>query len=387
MPQLAKHDMCTGCLACVFSCPRHCLNIEIDEYGFSFPGLFDQEHCINCGVCEKSCPVLNHKELYKSTRAFAAYSLNTDIRSDSSSGGIFSELALEIIDQGGYVYGASYDENFKIHHICVDSKEKLGLLRGAKYAQSNLHNCFERIKKQVKEGKPVLFSGTPCQIAGLKSFLNKDYNNIFFVDFVCHGVPSPMVWEKYVKYRAESDNEGKMPVKINLRSKHTGWSHYKYSNLFIYDNNVRYSVESGSDLFMKLFVGDYINRESCSNCQFKGFKRQSDITIADFWGIWDVRPGMDDGKGTSAVLVHSKKGKQLFNNISKRIKFEEVSFEEISQQNPSILISSKANKMRESILTMIQEGKIEEVKLMLLRKSKKSFMRRTLEKVKRAFGK
>lgn len=360
MPQLANYSSCVGCTACRSVCPMQCVEMKKDNNGFEFPEFADITSCIDCGACEGVCPVLIEKE-QKSANvpvAYSAFSKDEKVRMDSSSGGIFSEIAKNILVQNGVVFGAAYNEGFEVEHCCVDNEEELCKLRGAKYSESNLGNTFVEIRTRLKQGQKVLFSSTPCQVAGLKSFLQKEYDNLFCVDFVCHGVPSPMAWKSYIDYRAQKDANGEYPTEINLRSKKTGWSRYQYSNVFKYQNGIEHSVLSSQSLFMKLFVGDYISRPSCGNCKFKGYSHVSDITLGDFWGIWDIDSEMDDNKGTSVILVQSEKGKLLWNEISENIRFKEVSLEQTSQQNPSMLYVSKANAERERVLEMIRDGKI-----------------------------
>ena len=357
MPELASKSQCTGCTACVSICPCHCIQMQKDDAGFQFPEMIEQSACIGCGACERSCPVMSNKGFDSdlSEVAYAAFSKNDLLRMGSSSGGIFSELADVVLQSAGLICGAEYDVEGAVKHICVDNKMELWKLRGAKYSQSILGDSFQILKKQLDSGRKVLFSGTPCQVAGLKSFLKRDYDNLICVDFVCHGVPSPMVWEKYIKYRAQNDNGGVAASHINLRNKESGWSKYSYSVEFTYSDNNRYLCENGADPFMRLFVGDYILREACSDCHFKGYSRVSDITLGDFWGIWDVCPEMDDNKGTSLVLLHSQKGKQLFQSVSDRMEVQEVSLEQASQMNPSMLKSSVHQPDREAVLKTIAE--------------------------------
>lgn len=355
MVHLADKNKCTGCSACTSSCPNGCITMVWDREGFAFPSI-NNGVCLNCELCRKACPVLNVKETNsKNTLAYAAYTMDTDLRMESSSGGIFSEISKEVLKRNGVIYGAAYDKNFRVIHKCVDQYESLDSLRRAKYSQSDLGNCFPEIKKRLEYGQRVLFSGTPCQVAGLKSFLQQDYDELLCVDFVCHGIPSPMVWEKYVQYRAHLDNNV-LPKHINLRSKESGWSRYSYSVAFDYADGKRYISSNGNDAFMRLFVGDYILRESCSNCQFKGYDRVSDITLGDFWGIWDVAPAMDDNKGTSLVLVHSSKGEDVLKSISDKIKYRQVTLEEASRMNPSLLKSSIHQPGREKMLNVIAEN-------------------------------
>ena len=382
MPILADKNTCTGCTACKNICPKNCIEMKSDANGFVFPQITNTSTCINCNACEKVCPVLtgmNKDNLLP--QAYAVISKNELWRIESSSGGMFSEIAGVVLENNGIVYGAVYNEEFKVYHCGIESLEELSKLRGAKYSQSDLGSTFSDILSRLKQGKLVLFSGTPCQVAGLKSFLRKDYDNLVCVDFVCHGVPSPMAWREYIKHRAIIDNNGKYPVSINLRSKETGWSEYRYSNVFEYDGGKRHSCLSSDGLFMKLFVGDYISRLSCDNCKFKGYERVSDITLGDFWGIWDVDSEMDDDKGTSVGLLHSEKGKKLFEDISDNLRFKQVTLEEASRYNPSMLVSSKSKEERNEVLKMIRDGNIERCNELFIPK-KISLIDRAKNKVK-----
>lgn len=361
MQKFILNKSCTGCSACASICHNNCISMVADDNGFCYPQI-DESACISCNLCQRVCPVLNTADVSEQkTLAYAVISKDERIRTDSSSGGIFSELAQTVIRQGGAVYGAAYDEQFVVRHCCVESVEDLAMLRGAKYAQSALGDVFADVAVRLMQEQKVLFSGTPCQVAGLKAFLENDCENLICVDFVCHGVPSPVAWKEYVKNRADMDNAGTLPQQINLRSKETGWSRYQYSNVFEYDDGKKFSSKSGENLFMKLFVGDYISRKSCSDCKFKGYDRVSDITIGDFWGIWDIAPEMDDDKGTSVVLVHSDKGRTLFSQIKDSAIVKPVTLEEASRQNPSMLKSSPEKLNRVEVLEMIQEGRIMEL--------------------------
>ena len=360
MPTLATKEYCTGCTACASACPKGCITMAPDEYGFLCP-VIDEDKCVSCGLCEKVCPVIAPpKQSNNAPRAYAAYSRDEATRLESSSGGVFTELAKAVLQQGGAVFGAAYNMKFDVVHICVETEDELAKLRGAKYAQSDLHGVFAQIKQKLDAGQRVLFSGTPCQVGGLKAFLRKDYQNLMTVDFVCHSVPSPMAWREYVKYRAEQDNQGTMPATINLRSKQTGWTNYQYSNLFTYEDGHVHTAKSGESLYMKLFVGGYISRASCVNCQFKGYNRVSDLTIGDFWCIWDIAPEMDDNKGTSVMLVHTTKGAGLLESICDRLVTKPVTLEEASRQNQAMLKCSKPNERRCEVLELIRNGRIAE---------------------------
>lgn len=384
MPILAPKQYCVGCTACAGICPKQCIKMKKTPDGFAYPDIAHSANCIKCGMCESVCPVL-HECVIKTglPAAYAALSKEESVRMNSSSGGIFTELAKIVISQNGAVYGAAYDEKFEVYHCCVDNADELYRLQGAKYAESCLGNSFIDILDRLKQNQMVLFSGTPCQVAGLKAFVRKDFDNLICVDFVCHGIPSPMAWETYVEYRAKEDAGGKLPYSINMRSKETGWSRYQYSNLFEYEDGKQYSTISSQNLFMKLFVEDYISRPSCADCKFKGYNRVSDITLGDFWGIWDIDPDMDDNKGTSVVLIHSDKGQNLWRDIGSEIKYKEVSLEQTSQQNLSMLVSSKANVNRDAALSRIKEGKIDSCKEFFMAVQKRSVCTRIKEIAKR----
>ena len=355
MPTLAKEN-CTGCTACISVCPKQCLQATTDAFGFTYPTLRDPSTCIECGLCERTCPVLKKTSLTHQPIAYAAYSKNMSLRMESSSGGVFSELASRILEKGGVVYGAAYTDSFEIAHCCVDKLSDLPKLRGAKYAESKLGSTFSDILLRLNQGQYVLFAGTPCQVSGLKAFLKKEFETLLCVDFVCHGVPSPMAWNSYIHYRSKQDNDGKLPVSINLRSKDTGWSRYQYSNLFDYGNGTVHQCTSTNSLFMKLFVGDYISRNSCETCAFKGYARVSDITLGDFWGIWEIAPDLDDNHGTSVVLLQSSKAKALWKEMQETIVCREVSLEEASRHNLSMLQPSKGNAQRDFALKQLSVG-------------------------------
>lgn len=360
MPELASRLECTGCTACASACPNQCINMTENQEGFLYPEI-DSSKCIECSLCVRSCPICSQLPIpVQETIAYAAYTKSSELRKESSSGGIFSELALAVMEQGGVVFGVAYSEQFEVNHICVESADELYRLRGAKYTQSSLEGIFSKVKSYLKQKRRVLFSGTPCQVAGLKAFLKTEDALLLCVDFVCHGVPSPAVWQSYVKYRSKVDNNGEMPLSIDMRSKESGWSYYRYSNVFRYEQK-QWRSTSGDNLYMKIFVGDYINRLSCSNCQAKGYNRMSDITLGDFWGVWDIEPEMDDNKGTSLVLVHTQAAKSILEQFSDQIVLKKITLQQASKQNQSMLVSSPAPNKRETVIQKCLDGKFDEL--------------------------
>lgn len=358
MPKLATRESCTGCTACASVCPKGCIAMTADENGFLFPKV-DEARCVSCGLCELVCPVMHLlKKTEKKPEAYAAYTKDEDARMASSSGGLFTEIAGVVLEDGGVVFGAAYDDRFRVVHRCAETREDLAALRGAKYAQSDLTDIFPQIRRYLDNGRKVLFFGTPCQVAGLQAFLRKPCSNLLTIDCVCHSVPSPMAWQEYVQYRAGQDNGGELPVSVNLRSKQSGWSNYRYSNVFFYQNGRSHSVISADSLYMKLFGGGYLSRTSCAACRFRGYHRCSDLTLGDFWGIWNIAPELDDNKGTSVVLVQSEKGAELIRRLNSRLVIKPVTLEEASKENPAMLRSSAQPAKREEALAKIRAGEI-----------------------------
>ena len=331
MIEITDKSQCCGCTACVSVCPKMCIAMKEDEEGFLYPEA-DASLCIGCGLCEKVCPVLHQGDARKPLAVYAAKNRDENVRMASSSGGIFSLLAERVIDDGGVVFGARFDDNWEVIHDFAETKEKLVAFRGSKYVQSCMESCFVQAKRFLDGGRKVLFTGTSCQIAGLKNYLRKDYENLLAVDVVCHGVPSPEAWRKYLKEISASqggDNSAllcgnyaeRRIQKINFRSKSTGWKQFSFALAFKgtstkgEQNAVLISHKFTEDPYMKVFLSNISLRPSCYSCPSKAGKSQSDITIADFWGINRVMPEFDDDKGVSLVLVYSEKGMQFCKSL------------------------------------------------------------------------
>lgn len=356
MIEIISKDKCSGCHACFNICPKNCIQMIPDEEGFLYPHV-DKGQCIKCGLCENICPIIHKLQTNDSvtTNAIAAINLNEDIRLRSSSGGIFTLIAEEVLNQGGVVFGAAFTEDFKaVHHIRVNNSGNLKKLRGSKYVQSNINDTYKQAKNFLDTGFKVLFTGTPCQIAGLYSYLQKDYKNLYTQDIICHGVPSPMLWEKYVEER-ETKSASKTQ-QIFFRYKKYGWK--IFSVLFKFSNNKSYVKTLREDSFMRLFLSNTCLRPSCYNCSFKSIHRPADITLADFWGIQNVLPEMDDDKGTSMILIHSEKGKQLISNINNYIKSKDISIDIVEKYNPSVIKSVDYNKNREEFFSKLESKRI-----------------------------
>lgn len=347
-------DKCTGCGVCSVSCPTKSIWMMENEEGFRFP-VIDKNTCIECHICEKKCPVLNDVVISSNTSAYAVKNKCNDVRRLSSSGGVFSVLAESILNDGGIVCAAKYDENFLVTHDICDSVDMLSTCRGAKYAQSQSERYFPDIKRKLDHGGAVMFVGTPCQVAALVSYLGKDYPKLYLVDMICHGVPSPKVWKKYLSERRRLDGNNLNVEHVNFRSKSTGWSRYGYSVEISYQSGERYSVCQSEDPFMKGFTSNLYLRKSCSQCKFKGIERCSDFTLGDYWGIWEQYPEFDDNNGVSVLLIHSEKGRIKWECIAHHFELKEVSVEEAVQFNPSALENSFPHSMRNEFFKRLEE--------------------------------
>lgn len=343
---------CTGCSACASACPQKCIEMCPNEHGFLFPKI-NLDECIQCGLCKEICPVLNPVTVSVRTDAFAAKNKNNEERNYSASGGFFPVIAKYVLEQGGLVFGAAWDEDFSVKHIAVTQPDELYMLQSAKYIQSRLGSSFGEIRQALKNNRTVLFSGTPCQCAGLKSYLGEEYKNLITVDLICHGVASLKVLQYYIDCRSRQENGGIRPKKINFRSKVTGWSRYGYSVEFDYGNGKKELVSNKQDSFMKAFVGNLCLNNSCANCKSKGTERCTDFTLGDFWGIWDLHPSFDDNKGTSLVLVHSEKGRSLLRKLETQIELLSVDLEAAYAQNPSLIQSASPHMGRNDFLCAV----------------------------------
>lgn len=265
----------------------------------------------------------------KPEKAYACYNVNTDVRLGSSSGAVFSSLAEYVFNKQGVVYGVVMSEDcYSAEFVAVTDIEMMARLRGSKYLQAKVGNTFKKVKEDLQSGKTVLFTGTGCQVNGLKMFLGKDYENLICVDVICHGAPSPALWKKYAEYQEEK-NDGKL-TGINFRCKDVGMTDCGSAKEMPKDipqgEKKRIYISKNKDPYMQMFLRDYCLRPSCYECVAKKEKK-SDLTIADFWRIQDVAPEMDDGIGTSLVLIRTDKGQKIFKSISSKMKLKEVSYE------------------------------------------------------------
>lgn len=318
MIEICNKEACTGCSVCSDACPVHAISMEMDEAGFYRPRI-NQETCVNCKKCVKVCPIMYVPEVNKNISAYIYQNPNEVVRFLSTSGGFFSMIAETVLEQGGVVCGAAYNDKMELHHVCITQKEYLDKLRKSKYVQSKTEGIFQKIQQFLKEGKQVLFVGLPCQVAGLANFLNKEYENLIMVDLVCYGVPSPGVFASWITYLESKYQKVKNVI---FREKSYG---YVTPNIRVYFQNGKY-IENCRDanVYSHWFFGNLTVRESCFSCHFKTIGRVSDLTLGDLWLAEEYGKQFDD-KGATVVFSHSDKGKQLCEKIcNMRIDLEYV---------------------------------------------------------------
>ena len=324
---LDKKDCC-GCAACVQKCPKHCISMVEDSEGFLYPSV-NTEQCIECGICEKVCPMRNISEKRLPLKSYAAYTSDDRIRYRSSSGGIFYEIAKNIIADGGVVFGAKFDEKWQVIMAYTECEDGIFDFMGSKYVQANVCATFHEAESFLKANRKVLYTGTPCQIAGLKKYLRKDYTNLITVDVSCHGVPSPKVWRMYLD---EICSDVRNILDVQFRNKLRGWNKFGFQLSYEKDSN-RYCIRSvhWDNEFMLALLYDLILRPSCYECKAKHGRSNSDLTIADFWGIENVLADMNDDKGISLVLANTLRGEELLQKLP--ISKHEVSYESAISYN------------------------------------------------------
>lgn len=328
MIKICNENACTGCLACLNVCTHNAIEISENTQGFFYPEV-KNDKCINCGLCKKTCPVNNELHLFNHISVYAALVKNDNDRAKSTSGGIFFALAQKTVSCGGYVYGAALCDDLVVRHIEAHTSFEIDKLRNSKYVQSDSGYVYRLAKKRLVEGKRVLFSGTPCQITALRNYLGKDYQNLLTIDILCHGVPSPGLFKKYIK--SEEKVAGAKMLDIQFRSKKLGWKKLYCTRTF-----QNHKSADWGDTFVPGFLKNYYLRESCYSCPFANENRTGDITLGDYWGYKESAPEYieDDDKGISLVIVNTSKGVRAFKEIRKSIIYAKRTLEDAKRGNP-----------------------------------------------------
>ena len=328
---------CCGCTACANICPRNAIKMQEDFEGFLYP-VIDKKKCTNCGLCNKTCPILNKQNNDSGIeKAYALRSRDKENLRKSTSGGFFTPVAKYIIDNGGIVYGVGFDKEFNVCHKEAKNLKDIQGFKGSKYVQSFLGDIFEKIKGQLKENKTVLFSGTPCQVEGLKRYLNKNYENLITIDLICHGTPSPKLWRMYIDYQ-----EKKYKSKVReayFRNKTYGY--HSSTMKIVFKNGRKYYGSARVDYMLKSFFSEISSRPSCYECQFKKRNHLSDITIYDCWSIEKLNSKIsDDDLGYTNIIVNSTKGIEILNNIKEEFEIYNVDLDEQIRYDGSMVEKS-----------------------------------------------
>ena len=345
MIKITDPSKCCGCTACAAICSHGAIEMHPDKLGFLYP-VVDVAKCVDCGLCDKVCSFVpdtrEGRSVPKTAKVdvFAVRHKESEILAQSQSGGAFSAMAEQVLKRRGLVYGAAFDESHMVRHIRIDALEGLPALRGSKYVQSDIMGIYGQILRDLRNGLEVLFTGTPCQVAGLKSYVPKTLQDgLLTMDFICHGVPSPAVWKDYLDYMSR---QGTI-VKANFRDKSVaGWKEHKET--FIYSNGVKKVADS----FRVLFYKNIMLRHSCSVCPYNVINHKSDVTIADFWGVDEIMPQMDGPEGTSMVVCNSEKGQELMERAGTALTMEPVvlDYDFMSRRNPNLVRPARIDKDR-----------------------------------------
>lgn len=333
---------CTGCESCIAACGISCISMVQNQHGFYYP-MVETDSCVNCGACEKACPVLNLTESKNvSSKIYACRAKDTEIVKVSSSGGLFTVLANHVLDANGYVCGASWNNDFTVIHKIIDDKSDLADLRGSKYLQSHTADALSMLRKLNRRGVVSLFIGTPCQIAGARRILgNNARNNTIFVEVVCHGVPSPGVFKQYLK-ELETDYQSEI-VSLNFRDKADGWKSYRFKASF--DNGKYFEQDGHMNPYIYGFINNFYLRECCTSCKFKNFKSGADITLGDFWGVELLKKKEYlDNRGVSLVCVNTVVGENIFSAIKSNLTdITETDLNTASLKNTCLVRSTEYN--------------------------------------------
>ena len=340
-------EMCSGCGACIESCPQGCISFKSDCEGFLYPEI-NEIKCVKCGICDTVCPFLNCIEnLHYDPVVIAAKANDDQIRFTSSSGGLFSVLALNVLHQDGYVCGAVMSDDLRsVHHIIIKDEEELYRMRGSKYVPCEMGSIYSKVKKLLDLGKIVLFSGVSCQIAGLNSYLKKSYENLYTIEILCHGVPSPILWQKYLDYWEKKHNAN--VVDIGFRSKRFSWR--QLGNVYSDKQSKRCYEFAFVNPYFRMFNSEMALRKSCYRCRVKQGRSGADISLGDFWHLEDFRPDFYDNKGISLVLINTEKGNNLFASVHEDIKYtcDGIDFEKVARFNPGVSRSLTTSSERTS---------------------------------------
>lgn len=365
---------CCGCSACAQKCPLKCIRMTEDMEGFQYPEV-DKSVCVDCGLCVRCCPVVAENPSRLPLKVLAAINRNLWVIQNSSSGGVFYELSKQVLSENGVVFGARFDENWRLVIDYADTLESIKQFMGSKYIQAISLDSYIKVESFLKQGRFVLYSGTPCQVHGLIQFLGKSYKNLITVDFICHGVPSPLVWRRYLSEVTPPDKSIKS---ISFRNKSRSWQDFMFSIKFTSNEGDSELLESTSEnVYMKAFLENLTLRPSCYNCSQKCGRSCSDFTLGDFWGAWNLFPDLPYANGVSSVLLNSEAAIELYEKCNLQATVSDI--ECIKQYNSAYNKSVVPHKKRKYFFKQIQS--IKHVKPLISRILYKNYFQRILESI------
>lgn len=393
MINISEKSKCCGCSACAQRCPKHCITMQSDEEGFLYP-IVNTKECIDCRLCERVCPVLNQDEPRTPEKCIAAQGTNLEVVRTSSSAGVFTLLAEGVIKKGGVVFGAAFNANWDVEHTYAETIDDLFQFRSSKYVQSKIGSSYNDAERFLKIGREVLFSGTPCQIAGLKKYLRRDYDDLIAVDVICHGTPSPSVWRAYLRsildknYSTEplTSEEASRITHVSFRDKHIAWNKYclkieGWAKVGV--NKTLVNQKHYYNTYIKAFLHNYMLRLSCYECPARKGKSGSDLLLGDFWGIARKYPEFFSSEGVSMVLAYTEKGNALLNQLD--IEKINISYSDTTSGNTNIEFDEKKTESRHSffedfrkdgVKVLLKYNKMDEKIVVLV------FLKNVLDKLK-----
>lgn len=348
MINITKKENCCGCTACASICPKAAIKLVQDEEGFSYPNV-DKSKCVECGMCEKVCPFMSEGERNKPKKIYAAKHRDKKILLKSTSGGVFTALSDYVLDNGGVVYGAIFNDEFEVVHGRATNKKERDKMRGSKYVQSDITGIYSCVKEDLKSGKIVLFTGTPCQADGLKRYLNGKFEKLIICDLICFGVPSPRIWRSYVDF-ISTINKSKLKEHY-FRSYEKTW--FEHIALSVFENGKKYQDKGYSNIFTQIYYSKLANRPSCHKCPYTAVSRVSDITIGDCRGIDKVIPTLECDDGVSLVFVNTSYGENLYERVLNNLDSIEIELDTVMQ--PPLRSPAKANKKREAFFEVYSQ--------------------------------